>query len=108
MSGVQLLSLSGHTNTIWDAAFAPDGRHIATASEDRTVKIWDPSTGGKLPSINTGALVTVFNPEQTRLALSFSNRPAEIWDFTNGERLLTLLGHPISFAYSFSADGKRL
>jgi WD40 repeat protein/transcriptional regulator with XRE-family HTH domain len=108
MSGAQLLSLSGHTNTIWDAAFAPDSRHVATASEDRTVKIWDPSTGGKLPSMNTGALVTVFNIEQTRVALSFSNRPAEIWDFTNGERLLTLSGHPISFPYSFSADGKRL
>ena len=107
-SGAQLLSLSGHTNTIWDAAFAPDGRHVATASEDRTVKIWDPSTGGKLLSMTTGAVVTVFNHAQTRLALSFSDRPAEIWDFMNGERLLTLSGHPISFVYAFSADGKRL
>jgi WD40 repeat protein/transcriptional regulator with XRE-family HTH domain len=108
ISGLQLLSLSGHASTVWDAAFAPDGRHIATASEDRTVKIWDPATGGKLPSMNTGAIVTVFNSDQTRMALSFSNRPAEIWDFTNGKKLLTLSNHPISFAYSFSADGKHL
>src|SRR6266498_2991105 len=108
ISGVQLLSLAGHTNTAWDSAFSPDGKHIATASEDHTVKIWDLASGGELPSMNTGALITIFDPAQKRLALSFSDRPAEIWDFPRKKRLFSLSNHSISWVYKFSADGKRL
>jgi WD40 repeat protein len=33
--------LRGHTDTVWGAAFSPDGRWLATGSQDTTVLIWD-------------------------------------------------------------------
>ena len=37
--------LRGHTRTVYSVAFAPDGKHLATASHDGTVRLWDIATG---------------------------------------------------------------
>lgn len=38
-------ALRGHTDTIYDAEFSPDGKLLATASKDGTARVWDVSTG---------------------------------------------------------------
>ena len=108
LSGKQLFTLAGHINTVTDIRFAPNSSHIATASVDGTVKIWNISKSGKLPSLNTGALVTVLSPDQEIIALSFPDKPAEIWNFTSERKLFSLSAHSVSWVYSFSTDGKRL
>ena len=41
----QECSLTGHSRYVLSVAYSPDGKHIAIASENNTVKIWDSSTG---------------------------------------------------------------
>src|SRR5512139_2166254 len=51
-------TLVGHRDQAWDVAFAPDGRTLASASPDGTVRVWDAATGAELASLLHPAGVT--------------------------------------------------
>src|SRR5262249_45090365 len=38
-------TLRGHRGPVWSVAFAPDGRTLATGSDDTTLRLWAPATG---------------------------------------------------------------
>ncbi|MDF5737276.1 MAG: WD40 repeat domain-containing protein, partial [Nostoc sp. S13] len=44
--------LEGHSNDVWSAAFSPDGKTIASASADYTVKLWNAATGKEITTLN--------------------------------------------------------
>jgi WD40 repeat protein/transcriptional regulator with XRE-family HTH domain len=66
-----LFMLVGHTAAVEAIAFSPDGKRLATASDDSTTKIWDAQTGQELMTLtgHTGGVFGVaFSPDGTRLA----------------------------------------
>ncbi len=43
-----IIFLSGHTGTVHEACFSPDGARAATVSEDETLRIWDAESGNEI------------------------------------------------------------
>ncbi|KAJ2725981.1 Cytosolic iron-sulfur protein assembly protein [Coemansia sp. Benny D115] len=39
-------TIKGHTSTVWGGAFSPDGRYLASVSDDRSVRVWMQEGGG--------------------------------------------------------------
>ncbi len=76
-----------HEDTVHRVAFGPDGSRIATASSDKTARVWDAQTGAPLGDPmkhEHGVLCVAFSPDGGRIATA-SDTTARIWD---AERLL--------------------
>ncbi|MBD1939284.1 hypothetical protein [Microcoleus sp. FACHB-68] len=103
--------LEGHQGTVYSVIFSPDGKQLATASGDGTVKLWDLS--GKQLATFTAHKVAVtsviFSPDGKQLATaSFDDSTARLWDLS-GKQLATFTGHESSVSsVIFSPDGKQL
>jgi hypothetical protein len=75
----------GHTADVVWIAFSPNGRRIATASYDRTVKIWDPATGREVFTLrghSAGVISLAFSPNGNRLVSGGIDDAARVWDAT--------------------------
>jgi WD40 repeat protein len=94
------------------AAYSPDGKRIATASNDGTAKVWDVETGGELVTLtgHTNWVENIaFSPNGVLLATGSTDKTVKVWDTLTGQELLTLVGHTGSISQiAFSPDGTHL
>jgi WD40 repeat protein len=68
-----LQTLEGHSDGVWSVAFSPDSTRLASGSGDRTVKVWDASSGQCVQTLeghSDGVWSVAFSPDSTRLASS--------------------------------------
>jgi hypothetical protein len=106
------LILRGHVGTVRSVTFSPDGKMIASGSDDKTVKIWDAATGTILRSLrgHSGTVTSVFfSPDGKTLISSGKDKTVRVWDAATGEALqrspgVSCEGTPAAF----SPDGKTL
>jgi hypothetical protein len=72
-------------------AFSPDSRWLATASEDKTARIWETSSGEQLHSLtHTGEVRSLaFGPDGSWLATG-SGKTVRIWDTRSGKQVQTI------------------
>src|SRR3954452_508528 len=75
--------LKGHTALVYSIAFSPDGKLLATASFDNTVKLWDFAAGKEVRTLtgHTGAVYcVVFSPDGQTLASSSLDQSIRLWN----------------------------
>jgi eukaryotic-like serine/threonine-protein kinase len=104
--------LAGHEGAVFSVAFSRDGRLLASASGDHTVRVWDLGAA-KCVSVLTGHLdqvyTAVFHPDGKRLASGGRDRAVWLWDLTTCQDVARLEGHTnYVFSLAFSPDGTRL
>jgi WD40 repeat protein len=83
LSTGRVLDLRGHTGMVEGLACSPDGRRLATGSGDRTVKLWDTTTGEEVFTLRehtAGVLCVAFSPDGRRIASAGWDRTIRVWD----------------------------
>ena len=110
-----LKTFSGHTNSIHSIAWSPDGKEIASGSDDNTTKIWDATTGRNIITINgTGFESSVaWSPDGSKLATGgvffdeINPGNIYIWDIATGVKLKNFDNNSV-YSLAWSLDGKKI
>ncbi|XVE66544.1 hypothetical protein DITRI_Ditri08aG0087500 [Diplodiscus trichospermus] len=101
-------ALKGHTERATDVTFSPVHDHLATASADRTAKLWN--TDGSLLKTFEGHLDRLariaFHPSGKYLGTTSFDKTWRLWDIESGVELLLQEGHSRSiYGIAFHQDG---
>jgi WD40 repeat protein len=104
--------LRGYTSRVWSVVFSPDGRLLASGSDEGTVKLWDVETGQEVHTLrgHTGWVTSVaFSPDGRLLASGSDDQTVKLWDVGTGQEVRTLSGHTAWVrSVAFSPDGRLL
>ncbi len=105
-------NLEGHNAALTSVVFSPDGKKLATSSEDNTAKIWDLGSGKPTMTFQghkASVLSAAFSPDGTQIATGSADSTVIIWDINSGKASKTLSGHRAEInSVAFSPDGALL
>ncbi len=106
-TGGEILTLKGHTDGIAALDWSPNGQKIASSSYDKSVRIWDASSGQSLFAFNTDGVSRLqWSPDSQKLATISDDGVVQVWDTVTQQLLFSLASNVGPIVWS--PDGQKL
>jgi WD40 repeat protein len=114
-TGREVLQLHGHIDNCSGLAFRPDGRQLASASYDRTIRLWNatPPADHKREELHVFPVAhevwsVGISPDGKRVAAAIYDGDVQLWDAVTGRKLRTFTDSfsMAVFSMAFSPDGR--
>ena len=89
--------LEGHTSPVYSVAWSPDGKSLATAAFDNTVRLWDAATRKEIKKFEGHTklvLAVAISPDGKQILSGSQDNTAKIWDWPVLSPIKTFAGHP--------------
>lgn len=107
-----LNSLKGHSDWISSLSITPDGKILASSSFDKTIKLWNLSTGQLINTLSQhtkGIVCIAISPDGKTLASGGWDETIKLWNLSTGELIYSLKGHTGSVqSLAITADSQTL
>ncbi len=105
-------TIAAHSSWVKALAINPDGKVLASGSNDKTIRLWNLKDGNRIRTIegHTGGInVIAFSPNGKILASGSDDQTIRLWGSQTGSRQLNIAGHEGAvYSLAFSPDGQTL